>query len=75
MAVIGTCSNCGGAVTVPEFWGGEAPPMPTCSRCGARARNAYGRTIDMEKPTDFRDFPGESQQEYFGINKKKDGAG
>lgn len=33
---IGTCSLCGGAVTIYSgAWGGSAPPQATCGSCGA----------------------------------------
>ena len=48
MSTIGTCSRCGGAVQVPEFWSGMIPPTPTCIRCGAKAKEPYGRVIQTE---------------------------
>ena len=33
--VIGTCSQCGGKVVIPDVWGGIIPPTPTCQRCHA----------------------------------------
>ena len=45
---IGTCSICGGAVTLPTFWWGVVPPTPECSKCGAHPKRAYGPTIEME---------------------------
>lgn len=47
--VIGTCSCCGGAVTVPGVWHGTMPPVPTCSRCGARKENEMP-VIKMQPP-------------------------
>lgn len=44
---IGTCSICGGPVQVPSVWMGLTPPVPTCSRCGARATESYGPIIPM----------------------------
>lgn len=35
---IGRCSICDGDVTLPLAWMGIVPPVPTCRRCGARAR-------------------------------------
>lgn len=46
---IGTCSLCGGEVTLPTVWWGVVPPVPTCSRCGATAAS-QGPVIEMEKP-------------------------
>lgn len=45
--VMGTCSICGGAVTVPAVWYGTRPPVPTCSQCHAVPANAHGPTIPM----------------------------
>lgn len=46
MRVIGTCSICGGAVTVPALWGGILPPQPTCASCGSVAAS-HGPVIKM----------------------------
>ena len=46
---IGTCSNCGGEVTIPSVYHSVVPPKPTCQRCGAVAR-PHGPVIDMEPP-------------------------
>lgn len=35
--VVGTCSICGGQVTVPQVWMGTVPPVPTCNKCYATA--------------------------------------
>lgn len=48
--VIGTCSECGGAVTVPALWLGIYPPVPTCRKCGAVAKQSYGPVILMRPP-------------------------
>ena len=45
--VIGTCSICGGAVTTPTAWSSVAPPVPTCTSCGAIKKQPYGPVIDM----------------------------
>jgi len=45
---VGTCSICGGAVQLPLAWWSVVPPVPTCSRCGAVQRQAYGPVIDMQ---------------------------
>jgi hypothetical protein len=59
MQTIGTCSNCGGAVQVPMFWGGDVPPTPKCERCGATAREPFGKTIPMN-PVPIEPTPGYS---------------
>jgi len=45
---IGTCSICGGAVTLPTIFWSVVPPVPSCSRCGATKRQPHGPVIDME---------------------------
>lgn len=45
---IGTCSLCGGAVTVPDIWLGINPPTPTCSSCGAVPIEAHGPVLPMQ---------------------------
>ena len=44
---IGTCSVCGGPVSVPAVWHGIIPPRPTCERCGAIKADDYGPVIPM----------------------------
>src|SRR5690606_38862084 len=46
---IGTCSLCGGAVTLPHVWHSVVPPVPTCSTCGATAAR-HGPVIPMQPP-------------------------
>lgn len=46
--VVGTCSICGGVVTVPLTWTSIIPDVPTCSGCGAVAA-AHGPVIPMRK--------------------------
>lgn len=48
VSVVGTCSLCSGAVTVPSIWMGIYPPTPKCSACGAHPKNPHGPTIEME---------------------------
>jgi len=43
----GTCSICGGRVVIPDAWMGMVPPVPTCSRCGARKENPWGPEVKM----------------------------
>ena len=33
--IVGTCSNCGGPVQVPDHWASVLPAVPTCAQCGA----------------------------------------
>ena len=49
MAVIGTCSLCGGPVVLDEPWYGLTPQTPRCSHCNATNKRPYGPLIDMEK--------------------------
>lgn len=46
--VVGTCSLCGGAVTVPSVFWSIVPPIPTCSRCGATPSQPHGPVIEMQ---------------------------
>lgn len=45
---LGTCSLCGGAVTVPTVVGSVVLPTPTCSQCGAVPAQAHGPVIPMQ---------------------------
>ena len=45
---VGTCSICGGRVSVPYVWHGITPPIPTCECCGATQKQPYGPVIPME---------------------------
>jgi hypothetical protein len=49
---VGTCSECGGRVTLPDAWMGMNPPIPTCQKCGARAKQPHGPVIPMEPNKD-----------------------
>lgn len=44
---IGTCSQCGGVVSVPTMWHGVNRPVASCERCGATAK-ASGPVIETE---------------------------
>jgi hypothetical protein len=46
---VGTCSLCGGRVTVPFAWMGVIPPTPKCASCGAHAAS-HGPVIPMVAP-------------------------
>lgn len=52
---VGTCSICGGRVTVPASWLCTIPPVPTCESCGAVAAQPYGDVIQM-KPAPRRTY-------------------
>lgn len=43
---IGTCSCCGGRVSVPAVFFSVVPPVPTCESCGATKRD-HGPVVDM----------------------------
>lgn len=45
---VGTCSICGGQVTIDTIFWSIVPPVPTCERCGATAKQ-HGPVIEMEK--------------------------
>ena len=51
--IIGTCSICGGAVTMPFAWWSVLPPTPTCSQCGATAAQ-YGPVVQMQPRPTYR---------------------
>lgn len=46
---IGTCSRCGGPVTVDTVFHSIVPPVPTCEQCGAQAAE-HGPIIKTELP-------------------------
>lgn len=45
---IGTCGDCGGAVTEPTVYMSVVPPVPSCEDCGARVKPNYGPTLPMQ---------------------------
>lgn len=45
--IIGTCSCCGGRVSVPTVFMSVVPPVPTCESCGA-TQAAHGPVIQMQ---------------------------
>lgn len=51
--IVGTCSECGGPVELPDVWHGICPPLPTCRNCGATKANSYGPVIPM-RPSPFK---------------------
>lgn len=51
---VGTCSLCGGRVSVPRRWAGVTPPIPTCESCGATPRHPHGPVIEMRWPRETR---------------------
>ena len=57
MNVIGTCSECGGPVVIPETWSGLLPPKPSCLCCHAQLNN-YGPEIKMEPITPIKQSEG-----------------
>ena len=54
---VGTCGNCGGRVMLPTIWHSVVPPVPTCSSCGARAKQR-GPVIEMEPSSGAVEQPG-----------------
>ncbi len=50
---IGTCSLCGGAVTVPGVYWSIVAPTPTCSMCGAVPLEAHGPVIPMRRAPQY----------------------
>jgi hypothetical protein len=51
-STMGTCSICGGRVSVPAVWWSVIPPTPTCELCGAIPLEAHGPVIPM-RPSEF----------------------
>ncbi len=49
---VGTCGNCGGAVTVPTVFMSVVPPVPCCKRCGAVPKQVHGPVVEMEPRRD-----------------------
>lgn len=47
---LGTCGNCGGAVTVDTIFWSVVPPTPSCEGCGATPIQAHGPVIPMNPP-------------------------
>jgi len=60
-SIIGTCSICGGPVSVPSIWHGIHPPQPTCERCGAIAAQ-HGPIIPMQPNSIRITYSGNSGQ-------------
>lgn len=58
-ATVGTCSLCGGRVTVPDVWMSIIPPTPTCEQCGAVAAE-HGPVIPMRPAQPVRISTGTS---------------
>lgn len=57
--VLGSCSICGGDVTMPNAWYSTKPPVPTCASCGAKAKPSLpviemqpGKPAKMPLPED-----------------------
>ena len=48
--VVGTCGNCGGAVTLPIVWMSVVPPVASCEDCGATVAQG-GPILPMNLPT------------------------
>jgi uncharacterized Zn finger protein len=49
--VVGTCSNCGGAIVVETvLMMVGPPPPPRCRNCGAEPKNPHGPVIPMGPP-------------------------
>ena len=69
--IVGTCSICGGAVAVPDVWGGIIPPTPTCTGCGAIAAT-HGPVIQMQPPMQIRFTTAPSSQPFFAESMQKE---
>lgn len=69
---IGTCSLCGGRVSVPRMWMGIYPPIPTCDSCGATKKHPHGGTVEMEKPRRVEDIHKEQYANMLGKRRRGD---
>lgn len=49
---IGTCSLCGGRVSIPAAWMATIPPTPTCQSCGAIGAS-HGPIVPMRPAPRF----------------------
>lgn len=45
--VVGSCSQCGGVVSVATVYMSVNPPVPHCEKCGACAAPPRGPVIEM----------------------------
>lgn len=57
----GTCSCCGGPVTSPFAQWSTVPMPPSCERCGAVPREAFGPVIETERRKTIN-TPGELEE-------------
>jgi len=48
--VVGKCSQCGGLVTLPEYFHSVVAPVPTCISCGATVDEYDNLPILPTKP-------------------------
>jgi len=63
--ILGTCSLCGGRVSIATVFMSVNPPVPCCEQCGAHPKDPHGAVIDME-PKKFSD-PSEWGDCYAGL--------
>ena len=47
--IVGRCSLCGGAVTIPIVYWGVGQPQPTCRSCGATMRQPVLPMVPMQR--------------------------
>jgi hypothetical protein len=59
---LGTCGNCGGAVTVDTIFFSVVPPKPSCESCGAQPVECHGPVIPMQ--------PGPKRFSWFGVGSE-----
>jgi hypothetical protein len=46
--IVGTCSACGGAVTMSSTWFGTQPQIPSCRSCHGTPKNPYGPVVEIQ---------------------------
>ncbi len=68
---IGTCSECGGPVQIPEYWMGVNPPVPTCGKCGATLAQPYGPVLPMKPAPKLPKDAGELAKKFEDLQKKR----
>lgn len=59
---LGTCGNCGGAVTVDTIFFSVIPPKPRCESCGASPVECHGPVIPMQ--------PAPKRFSWFGVGSE-----
>lgn len=51
---VGICGECGGYVTVPWVFMSVCPPVPTCAKCGRKAKDTSLPVLPMKQDDLYR---------------------